>query len=498
MLRKGVDINNDGDTDLFSLAELDSSTTVSYVENTQEMGIRPVFEPAIQNPFGLPIWTEPFFLRDFFFVDMDSDGDIDMWALIGTDVGITYQYFENTMCMTNETSLAVEICNGESYGGYTMPGDYTDVFQLSNGCDSVRYLTLNVLEDFETIINSDICSGESYEGYNTTGVYIDQFIANNGCDSIRTLNLNVASTILSEQFIDICNGASHEGYNITGIYLDTFQSASACDSVRILDLTVLPEITSQIAASICSGETFQLGNQSFNEDGIYNVLFQSVMGCDSTVTLNLTVNPIFETILFDSLCVGESYFINNTTYTQSGTYNIDLLSTDGCDSLVQANLYFHQVEVTISDSSQTLVTQASPGSGYQWFNCNTQLLIAGATQSTYTPDISGSYAAIITEMNNCTDTSECLNVVITGLREHYLDRLIKIYPNPASTGFYIVNKSQEEIGGLILFDLMGRVHLTLIEVPDSFIDLPDLSQGTYLMKIGFDKEDLFKKLIIHK
>lgn len=46
-----------------------------------------------------------------------------------------------------ETTIELTICDGEEYDGYVQSGTYTDTYQASNGCDSVRQLLLTVLPE---------------------------------------------------------------------------------------------------------------------------------------------------------------------------------------------------------------------------------------------------------------------------------------------------------------------------------------------------------------
>lgn len=80
-----VDIDNDGDPDIFSGA---TDGNIYYYENSGSLG-NPIFEEAETNPFGfmnLGLRTAPAFS------DMDNDGDFD--ALIGSKNGTLF-YFEN-------------------------------------------------------------------------------------------------------------------------------------------------------------------------------------------------------------------------------------------------------------------------------------------------------------------------------------------------------------------------------------------------------------------
>ena len=105
-----------------------------------------------------------------------------------------------------------------------------------------------------------------------------------------------------------------------------------------LNLTVSPAITSTVNEAICQGQTFAFNGTTYSTAGSFTGTFSSTGGCDSIVTLNLTVNPTATTALNQSICTGQSYSFNGNTYTTAGTYTANLLTSNGCDSVVTLNL----------------------------------------------------------------------------------------------------------------------------------------------------------------
>jgi hypothetical protein len=86
----------------------------------------------------------------------------------------------------------------------------------------------------------------------------------------------------------------------------------------------------------------------FTISGTYNVTIPNSAGCDSVITLNLNINLPSSTTINQTAC---NSFIapNGTTLTNSGTYNYTFINNNGCDSLVQLNL-------TIVNSSQNIIS----------------------------------------------------------------------------------------------------------------------------------------------
>ena len=119
-----------------------------------------------------------------------------------------------------------------------------------------------------------------------------------------------------------------------------------------------------------------------------------------------------------------------TTHTQSGTYSYVLPNATGCDSTVSLALTIDTVDTRVIQNGIVLAAQASAAT-FQWMDCATQTPISGATSSVYTASANGSYAVVVTDAN-CSDTSACFTVAGIGLAERSLN-FGRISPNP-STG----------------------------------------------------------------
>ena len=140
-----------------------------------------------------------------------------------------------------QTEFNVEICDGEDYNGYTVPGSYTEKYHTEAGCDSTVTVNVFVLEDMEVQISAEICEGEDIFGYTTTGNYVDVLTAMNGCDSVRILDLTVHENSIEELFIEICPDEEYNGYTESGLYEENYISSTGCDSTIFIQLTALAE-----------------------------------------------------------------------------------------------------------------------------------------------------------------------------------------------------------------------------------------------------------------
>ena len=91
--------------------------------------------------------------------------------------------------------------------------------------------------------------------------------------------------------LNICPGETYAGYAATGEYVDTFKSRDGCDSVRVLRLNMRENYHVAENRAICPGEAYVFDGKNLTKAGVYEAVFSSEFGCDSAVTLNLTVSP---------------------------------------------------------------------------------------------------------------------------------------------------------------------------------------------------------------
>ncbi len=126
-------------------------------------------------------------------------------------------------------------------------------------------------------------------------------------------------------------------YGRTGIYRDTTVSSVGCDSVMTLYLKVSDQITANETIKLCAGETYMFADSLISTTGIYVKTLKTQQGCDSLVTLDITVFPVYDTTIYASICPGEVYTDDDyfsAGISKEGTYPITGESSYGCDSTV--------------------------------------------------------------------------------------------------------------------------------------------------------------------
>ena len=216
--------------------------------------------------------------------------------------------------------------------------------------DSIFVLNVKYKEAVTVVFEDTICEGESYSshdfsGKTTSGLYKRKLQGVNHCDSLACLKLYVIPRKETPLEATICQGdvyvhPTHDAFqwkiDREGVYRDTLTSVeTGCDSILVLALHVQQPQTSEFSAKACetTGYYWEAAGKTYTESGDFTEKLASIYGCDSTVTLHLTIAKLYQDSKTAEIKEGESYTFYGETYTKSGTYTVVIPGQDGeCDS----------------------------------------------------------------------------------------------------------------------------------------------------------------------
>ena len=192
---------------------------------------------------------------------------------------------------------------------------------------------------------------------------------------------------------------------------------------------------------------------------------------------------------------GPYTWIDGITYTKSdSTSTYTLTSSEGCDSVITLNLSIDTINLSVSQSGINLSANQS-GSSYQWLNCPTMSSIPGATNQTYTPTNNGDYAVAITN-NGCSDTTACYTITSVGIMENGFGNGLLLYPNPTNGNFSIDLGESYQTTTIIITDLVGKVIQTQIYNESQLLNLNiEEPAGIYLLMIESGDKKAIIRLI---
>ena len=271
-----------------------------------------------------------------------------------------------------------------------------------------------------------------------------------------------------------------------------FNPLATCDDGSCCYTT--SSITNQTACN-----NYIWNGQTYTTSGTYSWLGANAAGCDSTATLNLTINNATSSTNNQTVCYGSSYTINGNTYTSSGTYTDILTGSNGCDSTIITNLTVSsQVIATVSQVGLDLDVSVVGGSTPYSFQWNTT-----ETTQQITPTANGTYWVIAEDLNQCISDTVYFNVtwISTDITELHIVSL-SIYPNPSEDIFNITFTSKEKQNlQLRVLNMLGEEIYT--ENLESFVGnytkqimLGKYPDATYLLEIKTSEGIVNKKLML--
>ena len=285
---------------------------------------------------------------------------------LSSSITISQQPVSQTVCAGSPVTLSV-IANGGNAsfqwtkGGQVIGGANASSYSIagmsiadtgsyrcsitSNCGDTVSAIALLAIKYPVAYSYSDTtCAGSyTFNGriLTTGGTYTDTLPASNGCDSIVTLNLTFLPVLHSSINGTICSGSNYDfnGTLLTagGTNTDTLISSSGCDSVVTLNLTINQAAVTNTSATICGG-SYNFNGQILTIAGIYSDTLTGANTCDSIVNLTLIVNQPSAFAYSQTICSGANYNFNGQILTVAGNYTDTLLNTQGCDSIVTLTL----------------------------------------------------------------------------------------------------------------------------------------------------------------
>lgn len=228
---------------------------------------------------------------------------------------------------------------------YNLSGYYPDTLQTIHGCDSIVTLHFTTLVTGDTVTES-VCEAYLWpinaQIYTVSGQYIDTIPNSIGCDSVVTLNLTIYPGYHDTLNVVQCDSYHWNqtglDYNLSGYYSDSLQTMFGCDSIITLNLTIGNSTADTVIQTACDSYLWPINGQVYTVSGQYIDTIQNTMGCDSVVTLNLTIGHSSVSSEIQTACGSFLWPINGQTYTVSGQYIDTIPNAAGCDSVITLDL----------------------------------------------------------------------------------------------------------------------------------------------------------------
>lgn len=471
-----LDVNGDGDMDVLSASLFDNK--IAWYEND---GTESFTEHVIT--------TDANGAYDVFAIDLDNDSDIDVLSASYSDNKIAWYENDGDENFTAHT-VSISASSARSVYAYDMDTDGDlDLLSASYGDDKVAWYENDGTESFTEHTITLVADG-AYSAYPIDmdgDTDIDVIAASNNDNSIAWYE-NDGTESFTEHVITVDAINAHYTFaaDVDGDSdIDVLSASYGDDQVDWYENTTCIPTASTAIISACDAYTWIDGNTYTEDEFEATHTLINAEGCDSVITLNLTINSSNSGTETVTACVAFTW-IDGITYTEDefeATYTLS--NIHGCDSVVTLNLTINNVDNTTSISGSEITSNTTTADTYQWVNCDNAFEpIDGENEQSFSPSDNGNYAVIITE-NGCTDTSSCVLIDFLGL-DVIANQLSSVYPNPIQEHHFFVS-SAAIISEVKVFDLLGK-EIQIVFNPNSLmVSLPpSVASGKYITHIITD------------
>jgi uncharacterized repeat protein (TIGR03803 family) len=375
-----------------------------------------------------------------------ANGNGIMYAYNLLDSTFTVKINLDNTIGTNSSKL-IQATNGNIYGLLRSGGTTNNgtLFQY-NLADSTTTLPIN----FGGGLQGAYPTGELIEVGNTLSTA-----------AVNTLNCGGSAIIVPY--------TAQAAFNANNVF--TVQLSDAGGSFAT------PTVVGTLASSIASPIVVTLPNTAGN-GYLIRVVSSSPALIGASNGVNITINASGASTQTLNLCAGQTTTVGANTYTTSGTYVDTLTNSTGCDSTITTNLTVNPVlnNTTVTGDS---ITATVAGATYQWIDCSTNTALLNDTNQSYVATFTGSYAAVVT-LNGCTDTSVCVSIIITNTKAIHAAAVISAYPNPNNGTFSITTATY---GTYTIANELGQVVSTFTTNANvTTAHIAGLASGMYVIK----------------
>lgn len=257
------------------------------------------------------------------------------------------------------------------------------------------------------------------------------------------------------------------------------------------------ETVGTISPVVCNSYTAPSG-AIYLTSGTYMDTIANAAGCDSLITINLTLNTDQTSGYAVTQCLEYTLPSGSQTFYASTIFVDTIPAVSGCDSIMTIDITIYTVNIGATQAGNTLTADALAPATYQWVDCATGYSdVIGATSQSFSPNYNSDFAVIVFE-NGCYDTSACFTISTVDVNELFAEN-VAVYPNPTTGEFYV---SLSDYNGKIkieLTDITGKlIYLSNEEVKiDSKVKvtIDDVASGVYFIRVTAGNYVFSKRIV---
>ncbi|MDD4210561.1 MAG: T9SS type A sorting domain-containing protein [Bacteroidales bacterium] len=360
--------------------------------------------------------------------------------------------------------------------------------------------------------------------YYQSGTYHQRFRINT-CDSLVSLHLTVFPTHSHVDTISICVDElpylfEDSLFTKAGLHNIYYTNIFGCDSIMSLFLIVNHTYNHADTLTICINQLpYQYGDSILYAAGNYQIHFTSYAGCDSCISLTLSVNPTYNDTDSLTLCNNElPYVYGDSMITAFGDYTVVMHSLQGCDSIIQLNVIVNTKPPTplkiygdtiifIAGTYTYYTDTVNHADSYQWSISNLSWSGSSFTDTIhiYIPS-AGTGSVAVRAINSCglSDSAAIYvssSVAITNIHTDSWT-LGQNIPNPAHNSIIIPFSVPNEANVYFTLTTVNGQLLYSQEIPASAgnniveFDISTLPNGIYFYSMTFNGQQKVRKMVV--
>jgi len=260
------------------------------------------------------------------------------------------------------------------------------------------------------------------------------------------------------------DGTNYTASNNSATY--TTINAEGCDSTITLDLTINSFTQSSIIETSCGSYTAPDG-QVYSSSGNYTATIPNISGCDSIISIDLSINPSTSSTDTQTACDSYSWIDGNTYTSSNNTAIYSIPNGTNCDSVITLDLTINTTPANTVIQNGTALTATQTSATYQWIDCDDgNAPIVGEVNQTYFPSTTGNYAVIVT-VNGCSNTSECYQVGCTTTTSSLIETACESYTAPDGQAYTSTGSYSSTIPNAAGCDSVISIDLTINPLPSN-------------------------------
>jgi hypothetical protein len=384
------------------------------------------------------------YVRAIFWAQGESDG-------MGVAGSSTIEYKNKFKALRN--SWLTDYPNIEKYY----------IFQTKNGCGGFlmeikeaqrqlanENLDISIIPTAAITHHTDSCHFPFTKGYDTFADRVSPLVQRDLYGFIMSIEIdapmitnaylsNNTTLVVETDAIDLSINTIAEDFQLLSAGNSSITNIETINNEIIFTLSEHPGSSATISYLAQSSGS---GNFITNQNNLELICFYKYpIDCSISKTISETACDSYTWI------DGNTYTASNNTATHTITNAV------GCDTLVTLNLTINTVDASVLNNTPTLTANAA-GATYQWIYCDSMVIVDETNQS-FTATINGNYAVIVTK-NGCIDTSACYSVIGVGIIENDYGNQVLLYPNPTDGNFSIDLGNNYQTTVVTITDWSGR------------------------------------------